>query len=516
MGSGHDEDGAPLPEESDLSVSERQELAAEIEAQQVADSASFGTGGSSLGTSAIQGGAYLAAREVVGIVLRAGGIVVVTRLIGPSSYGIYAAAAAFATLIAAVAQMGLEVYLIRQPEEPSDTLYQQVFSFLLVVSSAMAAVAIVVSLVLGHFVSGISASQRIFMLLMLSVPFNVVWAPAQAKIERAFGYKRMAWLELGGDAVLYAVAIVLAFAGTGGWSLAVAFVVWQVWLMVGSYWLARLRPRWSWSRETARDLVRHGLPYASSGAIGTAKGLINPIVVGSLYGSTGVGYVALAIRLIDTLGFAQRATWRLGMVALSKVREQTDRLVRGVEQGMVLQLLMTSLPILGACVLANWLIPFAFGQKWVPMIPVFAWLAVSRITAAPLTVLFALLFSAARNTAVAVGTLINLIVTFVLAVLLVHALGIVGYGIATAAGTLSWIQIIRSARQVAPFRSWATIRLLLGLVPPALFPLVAWPFNLLLFVPLAVVCAVPQVRREMLYYIRLVWGGLRSPGQISR
>ncbi len=516
MGRGHDEDDESSPPPIEPTVREREELASQMEAHQVVEAESVGASEATLRTSAIQGGAYLAAREVVGIALRAGGIVVVTRLIGPSAYGVYSAAAAFAALIAAVAQMGLEVYLIRQPEEPTETLYQQVFTFLVVVSVSLSVLAIVVSLVLSHFVSGIEASQRVFVVLMVSVPFNVVWAPAQAKIERAFGYKRMAWLELGGDTMLYAVAIALAFAGAGAWSLAVAFVVWQAWLLVGSYWLARLRPRWSWSRQTARDLIHHGLPYASSGAIGTGKGLINPIVVGAMYGSTGVGYVALALRLIDTLGFAQRATWRLGMVALSKVRGQTDRLVRGVEQGMVLQLLMTSVPILAACVLANWLIPFAFGHQWVPMIPVFAWLAASRIAAAPLTVLFALLFSAARNASVAFGTLINLIATFVLAFFLVHLFGIVGFGVATAVGSLTWFQVIRVARQVAPFGIWPPARLLLGLVPPAFFPLVAWPFNLLLFLPLLVVCALPEVRQELHDYARLVWGGLRRPGQVSR
>ncbi len=516
MGGEHDDDDEDVPDPPPSASEERERLADEIEAREGAEGASLGAGEASLRTSAVQGGAYLALREVVGIVVRSLGIVVVTRLIGPSSYGIYAAAAAFALVIATVAQMGLEVYLIRQADEPSDTLYHQVFSFLLVVSVAVAALAIGLSLALSHLIGGIAPSQRIFMLLMLSVPLNVLWAPAQAKIERAFGYKRMAWLELGGDTVYYAVAVALAIAGAGGWSLAIGFVVWQGWLLVGSYWLASLRPRWSWSRDTVRDLFRHGAPYAGSGVTNTAKGLINPIVVGRFYGSTGVGYVALALRLIDTLSFAQRATWRLGLVALSKVRAQTDRLVRGIEQGMVLQLLATSVPVLGACVLANWLIPFAFGQQWAPMIPVFAWLAVSKITTAPMTVQFAVLYSASRNAVVALGTLINLIANFVLALLLVPALGIVGLGVAFAVGGLSWFPVHRSARKIAPFSLWSSFRLMVGLVPLAFFPLVAWPLSLLLFAPLAAVSALRQVRLELLGYLRLVWGGLRRPGQVSR
>ncbi|HXY28158.1 MAG TPA: oligosaccharide flippase family protein [Acidimicrobiales bacterium] len=516
--SGEDEQGQHPhnPGTSYDPTDERNQLADQLEIIGATEGESLSTGQGSLRASAIQGGAYLAAREVAGIVVRAGGIVVVTRLIGPSSYGIFSAASAFAMVIAVVTQMGLEVYLIRQHEEPSDTLYRQVFSFLLVVSVSVSALATLVSLGLVHLISGIAAGQRVFMLLMVSIPLNVLWAPAQAKIERAFGYKRMAWLELGGDTVLYAVAVVLAVFGAGAWSLAVAWVVWQAWLLVGSYWLADLRPGWSWSRSTVRDMLRHGLPYASSGVTATGKGLINPIVVGYFYGSTGVGYVALALRLIDTLGFALRATWRLGLVALSKVRSQTDRLVRGIEQGMTLQLLATAAPVLAACILANWLIPFLFGHKWVPIIPVFAWLAVGRITTAPLTVEFAVLYNAARNTEVAVGTLLNLVLTFVLALVLVPALGINGYAVATVIGIVAWIHVHRTARKVAPFRVWPTIRLSIGLVPVALFPLVPWPFSLLLCLPLVVVCAVPQVHRELLGHVHLVWSGLRKPSGVIR
>ncbi len=494
----------------------REERVVEIEAQESTSGGTLSAGEASLRGSAIQGGAYLAAREVAGIVLRAGGIVVVTRLIGPGSYGVFAAAAAFAALIATLSQMGLEVYLIRQPEEPTDTLYRQVFSFLLVVSVSAAGLAALISLGLAHLISGIGDSQRVFLLLMVSVPLNVLWAPAQAKIERAFGYKRMAWLELGGDVAFYAVAVVLAVAGAGAWSLAAGFVAWQAFLLVGSFWLAGMRPGWSWSNATVRDLLRHGTPYASTGAITAGKGLINPIVVGRLYGSTGVGYVALALRLIDTLGFAQRATWRLGLVALSKVRGETDRLVRGVEQGMVLQLLATAGPILGACVLANWAIPLAFGKEWIPMIPVFAWLAVGRITTAPLTVEFAVLYASSRNTEVAIGTLLNLVATFLLALVLVPALGIVGYGVATVVGIVAWAHVHRSAHRLAPFRVWPTVRLSIGLVPLGFFPLMAWPLSLVLFVPLVVIIAVPQVHRELLAYVHLVWGGLRRPGEVSR
>src|SRR6185437_11831333 len=52
-------------------------------------------------------------------------------------------------------------------------------------------------------------------ILLLSIPLNVLWAPAQAFIERSFAYRRMGLLELGGDVVLYVVAVPAAIGGAG-------------------------------------------------------------------------------------------------------------------------------------------------------------------------------------------------------------------------------------------------------------------------------------------------------------
>jgi len=70
---------------------------------------------SSLRETAIRSAAYLTGREVVGVGIRLIGLVLVMRRIGPSDFGIYSAAAAYVVLPATLAQMGAEVFLIRQP-----------------------------------------------------------------------------------------------------------------------------------------------------------------------------------------------------------------------------------------------------------------------------------------------------------------------------------------------------------------------------------------------------------------
>ena len=352
---------------------------------------------------AITGGAYLVGREAIGMVIRLVGVVVVVREMGPSSYGLYAAAAAYVLVIATVAQMGTEVYLIRVPEEPDKHLYNQAFTFLLVSSVLITAVALALTVAFGSFLRpvGVLLPLRV---LLLTIPINVLWAPAQACIERRFGYKQMGILEVVGDVVLYGTAIPLAVTGAGEWSLVAGFFAWQLWLLVGSLVMSGLRPRWEWSAETVRTLTRHGLGFSSSSWITQLGGLVNPIVVGTLVGPAGVGFVAFAQRLVDTIGFAKRGAYRLGMVALSKVpSEDKKRLRYGIEEGSLLQLVVLAVPFAAFALVARWVIPLVFGHQWVGTIPVYSVLAVSAILSGPILIQVTLLFTRGKNLEVALG-----------------------------------------------------------------------------------------------------------------
>ena len=77
----------------------------------------------SMRAQALRSGAYLSIREFLGIGIRLLGTLVVTRLIGPENYGLYAGPLAAVTFLAAVAQLGIGVYLIRARENPDRATY---------------------------------------------------------------------------------------------------------------------------------------------------------------------------------------------------------------------------------------------------------------------------------------------------------------------------------------------------------------------------------------------------------
>ncbi len=468
----------------------------------------------SLGQLAVRGGGYLVGREAIGMVLRLVGVVLVVREIGPGAYGLYSGAAAFVMFAVSIAQSGLEVYLIRMPGEVGQRQYNQAFTLLLVVSVVITGLAEALTFALGGVLRpvGVLTPLRV---LLLSIPINVLWAPAQAAIERGFRYRAMGLLELGGDVVLYATAIPLAFLGKGEWSLVAGFFAWQAWLLVGSWVISGLRFGLAWSNSAARDMARHGLSYSSAYWAGRLADLVNPLVVGTFLGAAGVGYVAFAQRLVDTIAFAKRGAYRLGIVAMSRVGEdEKARLRYSIEEGMLLQLLTLALPFACFGVVARWAVPAIFGHEWARAVPLYSLLALASVLSAIQFIQTTFLFSRGRNIAVSIVAFVQSVLVALGAVFLVRRFGLDGFGEAWLVGLLSLLVCDRIVRKAFPFSYRRIVPWVLMLGPPVLFPLTPMPWGLLLFAPLLGLSA-PSMRAEVVRIVGFVHSALARRTRVT-
>lgn len=441
---------------------------------------------------ALRGGVYLAGRELIGMMVRLGGVAIVTRLLGPKLYGYYFGASTFVTVVASAAQMGAELWLIRQRDEPTQSDMDEVWTALAVVSAVVTAVALLLTLPAGFVVKG--APLELFRLLVLSVPINVLWAPAQARIERSFQYRKMAWIELGGDAVLYGVAAPLALSGFGAYSLVAGYLAWQTFLLVSSTVAARFRPHLRWNRRLTLDLVRHGLGYGSNDwaqRIGTVSATV---VVGLVSGATGVGLVALALRLVETVGFALRATWRLGMATLSRLADNPVRLRRAFEQGMLAQSVALALPMLGVALLSPWLVSLVFGKAWRASAPLFCVLSVGSLIASPALLMTTLLYMQGRIADVTRGSAQRAGLLWTVSIPLTLWLGPLGYCVAVVVSTAGWFTVHRATRRVIDFSYRDTAVCFVGVIPALLIQTASFPWRWLLLLPLLIPLSDRRVR----------------------
>lgn len=465
----------------------------------------------SLRAPMLRGGVYLVGREALGIGVRLAGIVALTRLLAPAEFGVYAGVAAIVTVLAYMAQFGTEIFLIRREDEPSERLYDETFTFVLASTLSITVLALGASVVV-EILAGPSTWLDAFRVMLIAVPLNALWAPAQARIERALRFRAMAALELGGDVVLYATSVGLTLAGAGLWGPVGGYLAWQAFLLAASYRLARHRPSIVLSRASAREIAGFGLSFSSASWIERGRELVNPLVVGPVLGPAAVGYVAVALRLAEALSFVTRATWRLSIVAFGRVQSDLGRVRRALEEGMVLQVLAGGAVLAAFSVVADEAVPMVFGERWTPALEVFPYVAAAYLVMAAFILHTTLLYVLRRNRRVAGINAVRLLAQVVLSAALLPVAGIAGYGIALLASQATAVLLDREVRTVLDYRPRQGLTWLAALAPPVFTPFAGLPLALALWAPFALLLCLPARRAQLAGYVSVVGAAVLRRG----
>jgi PST family polysaccharide transporter len=471
----------------------------------------------SLRQAVLRGGAFLIFRQAIGLALSLVGVLLVTRVIGPRQYGLYAAAAGIVTFLCAFGTWGLDVYLLRKTEKPKETDFHQAFTLLLCISVVFLGGLAVLSPHIASFVK-ISGVARLILFLGAGIPFNLLAVPAIVKLDRDLNFRQVAINELVGQISMYAVAMPLAFTGGGAWAPAGGFLTQQLIVLILSYWSAGYRPSLLWEPILILQMFKYGLAYSSSVWVWQLRGLVNPLIVGRFAGVEAVGYVAISIRFVEVLSFAKSATWRIAMAALAKISGDRRRLRRSVTEGMRLQAMAVGFPLAVFAVVGPFLILLGLGHNWKPAMAVYPFVALSYLSNAMFNLHCSVLYLLGENSQVRVFCILHIILFAGSAILLVPYLGFIGYGWAEVIALLSYPvlhaylvrQVDSPSYNVAAiwFATAAFVLALSSLGPPLQY------FGLVvLLLPLCF----PKERASLMGYVRLLFpfASLREIEQVT-
>jgi PST family polysaccharide transporter len=447
----------------------------------------------------MRGSAFLAFRQGFGVVISLGGILLLTRLIGPEAYGLFAAAHTILAYLVAVSEAGLGVYLIRMAVGEEEEAFDQAFTLLLVLSLAGVLLTAAALPLLARLVP-LDGIRTAILALVLGLPLVHLTKVPMARLEHHLDYRRVAFIELAGLGVYYAVALPLAFRG---WKVGAPIAGW--WGQFATQFLLAYRtgyhPRLRWNRPLIRRMLSYGLSYSVSLWIQQLRTFVNPVVVGRFAGAAGVGYVALALRLVEQLGFVKTVTARISIAALARLHGDPARLARAMAEGMTLQLLAAGPLLIAFGLIAPWLIPRVFGPRWLPVLEVFPLLAVSYLAASMFLLHSSTLIVLGRNREVAIFSLAGIVVLAGAALLLVPALGVAGYGWAEVAVLPTYLVLHHyvATRAAPPPYRLAAIWAVAFAVPLLTYRWITctWPIALL---PLLI----PPVRRQVAETARLL------------
>lgn len=387
---------------------------------------------------ALKGGMFLAARQIAGIILRLIAVFVITRVIGPYQYGLSAACLGIFFYVQSFGTWGIDVYLLRKPEELTQEELDQGFTLLLAIGLLFGLAMLTCRGALAR-ATGMPELKAMYGVLAATVPFSLIYLPAMVKLDRDLDFKRVSINELVSQSVQYVVALPLAFAGTGAWSLVVGFVVSNICLCVLTYRSVRLRPHLFWNGPLVKQMLSYGFGYSSSIWVWQLRSLVNPVLVGRIAGAEAVGYIGLAIRICEVLSFVRSAAWRIAMAALAKLNLDPERLRRSITEGMRLQTLAVGVPLAGFAIVAPYVMPFAFGIRWTPALKVYPFIAIGYLISSVFNLHSSVLYLLRRNWKVTLFHTLHVFLFAATAAFLVPRIGIFGYGYAEIAALGSYL-----------------------------------------------------------------------------
>lgn len=326
----------------------------------------------------IQGGIYLTLRRLFGMVLGVFGILLITRLIGPAAYGLFASASGVFYYLQYVGLMSLDVYLIRSPGEAGASRFHLAFWWLLGVGIVGAVLVSLGILAVGHFWVRTEGFVPVALALCLGLPVALAGSVPRSLLEREFRYAAIAKIDMLSQLGYYLTGITLAWRGLGVWALVGAFWMGQILAVVGALLASRYQPRWYWNREEFVAMLRYGVETTIPGWLYTLRFLGPSLVLLPLAGKEAVGYFSLCVRFLDMLSFVRESLGRVAIPAFARIRGDAERLTRAVNEAMTLSLPTLGVFFVGFLWAAPVVLPSLLGTRWdvAVLAPAFAGLAI--------------------------------------------------------------------------------------------------------------------------------------------
>jgi O-antigen/teichoic acid export membrane protein len=319
---------------------------------------------------AAKGAAWAFADLVSAQVLALGVFLVITRLITPRDFGLYALAVTFTAICNVVLVEGLSEALIQKAGITEDHR-SSAFWGNLIFACVLAGALILFSVPLGWWFHHTKRFGLILRWLSPELVLISLSAVPLALFRRQFNMMVYPLRTIGSWATGGTVGITLALNGCGVWALVAqqltiagvsSAIVWFV-----TDW----RPRFRLSLRALKDLIFFAFYNSTSNVILNFDFHIDTLVMGSFFNAQTLGLYSLALRILRTLNLlAINPIDSVVLPVLSRVTHDRNRFGRAYSS-MVVTATAFWLPMsLGAGVIASSIVPLAFGHQWLGAVPV--------------------------------------------------------------------------------------------------------------------------------------------------
>lgn len=310
-------------------------------------------------------------RQLLSFLLYAG----LARLVGPESFGVVALASIYLAFVQIFVNQGFNTAVIQRKEVEREHL-DVAFWLSLVVAVLLCLGTILCSNLLATFFKEPRVAP-VLRWLSLLLPIFAFSSIPSAILARDLEFRALAIRSLFASGSGGAIGLVMALAGFDVWSLVAQQLVAASVGLVCLWRLTSWRPRLKLSVRHLRELHRFALNIFGNDVLWCFSQRCDHTFVGYAFGPTALGVYSLANKIIQLL--MEAIAGPLEYVALStfsRLQEQQEQLrnafYKFTEVGCI-----TSFPVFGGMAfIAPEIVPLAFGEKWLPAVPIIQIIAV--------------------------------------------------------------------------------------------------------------------------------------------
>jgi O-antigen/teichoic acid export membrane protein len=402
-----------------------------------------------------------ASQGVMFLLLRYGGVtiaglianIILSRLLAPSAFGIYAITLALLVFFAWLSDFGLGAALLQKQTAMTDSDLRSVFT---VQQAALGALVLAVLVAAPQLAAGYhlgAGGESYFRAMAIGALLASLKTVPNIVLERKLLYGRLTAVEVTEVLLFQVTAVVLAYARLGPWAFIWAVVVSKAVGVVLTYLLARWRPAFGIEASALRGLWWFALPFQLTWITYLLRDYLIPILGGLVLTTVEVGYLNWAFALAGVPGQMAQVIGRVAFPFFSRLQDDKARLARAVDT-TIRALFVVAIPAhLAMIALGHWLILFVFSIKWMPALLPLYLLSLYWAGTSITTPLVSVLNAAGRVRATLVLNVIWTVAQVGLSLALLHSYGYTGIALAFAiVRGLAVIAVVAMVLPVVPIR----------------------------------------------------------------
>jgi polysaccharide transporter, PST family len=316
-----------------------------------------------LGMRSVRGGVIAIVARGTNAIVQVGSIFLLARLLAPADYGLVAMVIAITGFAPIFVDLGTRDAIVQRDRiTPAD------ISMLFWLTVSVGFVGALLVAASGPLIAAFYREPRLIgITLVASLTFVTTSLSCQhyALMRRTLMFRQLSLLEIAANVGGAAVAIGMAYQGSGYWALVTRPLVTASVLAAGVWWFCAWRPekpRWS---ESVKQMLKFGLHLTGFTMTDFAGRSVDRIAIGYVSGAANLGFYQNSLMVYENaLELLTNPLHGVAIAALSKLRENLIELKRSWAKALS-ALAFVAMPLFGALAIGGYeLVVLVLGSKW--------------------------------------------------------------------------------------------------------------------------------------------------------